>query len=386
MYSIDATGGLIALVETPYPLEADLQTIVGQHPALLAGDQMDAAAPRRFVLATAEAGIAISESSGSFFSLDLLFLDQDGILTLVEVKRSSDTRLRREVIGQILEYAANVCAFWSAEKVRSAFERNVNGKVDDAGAYLETVLGLPAGGYDNYWQSLQANLDQNRLRLVIVADKIPVETLRIIEYLNRQMVNTDVFAVTVSQFVGGDVRTLTARLLNPSVAETQRKASSLRAGAPWTRERFYDALLASQPPEAAAVMQSIEAWATTKRQVELSFGSGTQDGSIRIAFRTNPGPQGSRTGADVVFLTLWTYGSIEVDLEYIAKFAAFREDAARSDLVRRLNEIGCDIPQESIRKRPNISWTLLNHAGNTRRFIEVQDWVVTVATGAVAQA
>ena len=81
---------------------------------------MDATAPRRFVLATAEAGIAISESSGSVFSLDLLFLDQDGILTLVEVKRSSDTRLRREVIGQILEYAANVCAFWSAEKVRAA--------------------------------------------------------------------------------------------------------------------------------------------------------------------------------------------------------------------------------------------------------------------------
>jgi hypothetical protein len=55
-------------------------------------------------------------------------------------------------------------------------------------------------------------------------------------------------------------------------------------------------------------------------------------------------------------------------------------------LVRRLNEIGCEIPQESIRKRPNISWTLLNDADEMRKFIEIQDWVVAAASGAVAPA
>jgi hypothetical protein len=34
-------------------------------------------------------------------------LDQDAIPAIVEVKRSTDTRIRREVVGQMLDYAAN---------------------------------------------------------------------------------------------------------------------------------------------------------------------------------------------------------------------------------------------------------------------------------------
>ena len=47
-------------------------------------------------------------------SLDHLFLDQDAVPTLVEVKRSENTQIRREVVGQMLDYAANGVMFWSA--------------------------------------------------------------------------------------------------------------------------------------------------------------------------------------------------------------------------------------------------------------------------------
>ena len=49
----------------------------------------------------------VTSSDGGRWLVDRLFLDQDGVPTLVEVKRSSDTRIRREVVGQLLEYAAN---------------------------------------------------------------------------------------------------------------------------------------------------------------------------------------------------------------------------------------------------------------------------------------
>jgi hypothetical protein len=62
-----------------------------------------------------------SDESLGRFSLDHLFLDQDGIPTLVEVKRSSDTRIRREVIGQMLDYAANDVVYWPIEMIRSRF-------------------------------------------------------------------------------------------------------------------------------------------------------------------------------------------------------------------------------------------------------------------------
>ena len=41
--------------------------------------------------------------------------------TLVEVKRSSDTRERREVVGQMLDYAANAVVYWPIETIRARF-------------------------------------------------------------------------------------------------------------------------------------------------------------------------------------------------------------------------------------------------------------------------
>ena len=35
--------------------------------------------------------------------------------TVVEVKRGADTRVRREVVGQMLDYAANASTTWSME-------------------------------------------------------------------------------------------------------------------------------------------------------------------------------------------------------------------------------------------------------------------------------
>jgi hypothetical protein len=288
--------------------------------------------------------------------------------------------LRREVIGQILEYAANFSASWSADRVRSAYERTASTLAADAAQSLETALALQPGTYEGYWQLLQANLDQQRLRLAIVADKIPLETLRIVEYLNRQMINTDIFCVSISQFIGGDVRTLNSRVLNPSVTETQRKSASSRAGAPWTRARFYDALLSRESRNAVSVMERIESWAAPKPHVEISFGSGVQDGSLQIAFRANPGMQAYRTGSDVVFLTLWTYGSVEVELQYLANFGPFRNEAVRRSLVAKLNELGCGLSEDSIRKRPNLSWEFLADQEHLERFLEIQDWVVETAS------
>jgi hypothetical protein len=78
--------------------------------------------PRRWLLITREAGIPDAEGGQARWFLDHLFIDQDAIPTLVEVKRSSDTRLRREVVGQMLDYAANVVAYWPGAELRRLFD------------------------------------------------------------------------------------------------------------------------------------------------------------------------------------------------------------------------------------------------------------------------
>ena len=75
------------------------------------------------------------------WSLDHLFLDQDAIPTLVEVKRSSDTRIRREVIGQMLDYAANAVAYWPVEEIKAKFESRCKEDGDNPDVELAGLLG-----------------------------------------------------------------------------------------------------------------------------------------------------------------------------------------------------------------------------------------------------
>ena len=71
-----------------------------------------------WLLSKREAELASEQDGASRWSVDHLFLDQDGIPTIVEVKRSRDTRIRREVVGQMLDYAANAVVYWHVKKTR----------------------------------------------------------------------------------------------------------------------------------------------------------------------------------------------------------------------------------------------------------------------------
>jgi hypothetical protein len=64
-------------------------------------------------------------------SLDHLFLNREGVPTLVEVKRSSNTQLRREVVAQMLDYAANASAQWTVDSLRTWFEAECERKGAD---------------------------------------------------------------------------------------------------------------------------------------------------------------------------------------------------------------------------------------------------------------
>ena len=96
IYLIQENDTLQAMSEQPYLNEDLLQTLLEKYPDLLAGDQINEAMPRRWLLVSREVGVPGEADSLNRWSLDHLFLDQEAIPTLVEVKRSSDTRIRRE--------------------------------------------------------------------------------------------------------------------------------------------------------------------------------------------------------------------------------------------------------------------------------------------------
>lgn len=105
VFVLQGNDTLISMQPTSFAAEADFQDLLARFPELLVGDQINSEDPRRWVLIKREQVITTDEATAWF--VDHLFLDQDGIPTLVEVKRQTDSRIRREVVGQMLDYAAN---------------------------------------------------------------------------------------------------------------------------------------------------------------------------------------------------------------------------------------------------------------------------------------
>src|ERR1700730_3985592 len=114
-------NALVSMASAQFASEGEIQDRLQKGPDLLSGDQIDPSIPRKWILIRREKAVPADEDGSGRWSLDHLFLDQDGVPTLVEVKRQTDTRIRREVVGQMLDYAAG-CVFWTVEALKADFE------------------------------------------------------------------------------------------------------------------------------------------------------------------------------------------------------------------------------------------------------------------------
>lgn len=247
--------GLVEMRNEPYESEDLLQELLATYPNLLAGGQMNAGEPRRWLLVRRELGVPGGEGEASRWSLDHLFIDQDGVPTLVEVKRSTDTRLRREVVGQMLDYAANGAKYWPPDGLRTEFEaRCARDGLDPAELLAEHLAG---GDEDAFWPTVGDNIKTGRLRMVFLADVIPPELQRIIEFLNEQTIRTEVVGVEVRQYVGQGQQTLVPRVVGQTVVAQQTKVAPPK--------KSYSELLDQALPETRKTEELLRAWASERQ-------------------------------------------------------------------------------------------------------------------------
>lgn len=217
IFARDEGGNMTKMTVQPYDSEEILQVLLKEHPDLLGSDQFGTRNDRRWLLIEREAKIPDEEGDANL-SLDHLFVDQDGILTFVEVKRSSDTRIRREVVGQMLDYVSNAVTHMPAESIRARFEASQK-TPDEA---LQNVLGIDCSA-DAFWDTVKTNLSAGKIRMLFVADEIPPMLRRIILFLNEQMDRAEVLAVEVKQYVEKDGK---RKILVPRViGQVERKRS-----------------------------------------------------------------------------------------------------------------------------------------------------------------
>lgn len=202
-------------------LEAALQDILNNHPAVLSGRQMAPGSqdPPRFILLK-------NEKNQGRNSLDHLFVDQYAKPTLVETKLFENPEAKREVIGQLIDYAANAAASWCNGIARKDAKEFWNKK----GKNLDQLIidELDVENVEKFWSDFESNLMQEKLRLIIAADMLRPEVRRMIEFLNRRLEGIDVMGLELSCFSGGSediVLVPTIIGLSQQTLDTKRKQS-----------------------------------------------------------------------------------------------------------------------------------------------------------------
>jgi hypothetical protein len=278
IFLLQGSSKLVKMHEARYDSEDLLQQLLAQYPDLLAGDQIDSAEPRRWLLVCREMPVPDEEDGSGRWSLDHLFLDQDAIPTLVEVKRSDDTRIRREVVGQMLDYAANAVVYWPLEEIRKQFEKTCEASGADPDETLLAFLG-PTGQVAEFWSRAKTNLQAGKIRMVFVADDIPPELRRIVEFLNEQMDPAEVLAIEVKQFVGEELKTLVPRVIGQTAEAEKKKGVASPDKKQWDEDSFF-AVLRSRPDVASAdTARQIYDWAQ-KAGLRLRWSQGHNGASI----------------------------------------------------------------------------------------------------------
>jgi hypothetical protein len=271
--------------------------------------------------------------------IDLLFVDERGLLTVVETKIAQNPESRREVVAQLLDYASQLCK-WSVEDLcrsiaRLHGQRCIEGledlqelsaaldelnleegthqkQMDQAKAILANYvmegtyekMEKPSRSGESLLKRLDAMLTEGSLRLVIVTYDAPAgvraRLLDIVNYVNssmqrgRQLVVVELSKVDlqdgsyfIPHLVGGP---------QPLSAEYYREEGGKRVYRKWDRTT---ALRAFKPDIADEVTSLIDAVDLQNQKLWYRFGQG-KDPSVIL---------GSKAGKRA-FLAVWSYGRV----------------------------------------------------------------------------
>jgi hypothetical protein len=358
---------LVKMEEAPYNSEGLLQELLANHPDLLAGDQIDTEEPRRWLLISREMPVPGQENGAGRWSLDHLFLDQDAIPTLVEVKRSSDLRLRREVVGQMLDYAANAVAYWPVEQIKAKFETRCEGNGIDP----EEELGVLCGKEQDvgeFWQQVKTNLQAGRIRMVFLADIIPSELRRVVEFLNEQMDPAEVLAIEIKQFVGEGMKTLVPRVLGQTEIARQKKAPGSTGRVNATEAEFLSSIAADRTAEEQSVIRRLIDW-SREHGLDDSFRKGQKG----ISFI----PELRHADRQYYPISVRQRGPIAIQMRWLKKDPPFNDALKRDQLFDRIKDIpGLQVADAGMEGFPKIPVSTLLDPEYFRRFIESLGWIV----------
>jgi hypothetical protein len=367
-------GELVAMDATSYATEDELQGFIADHPEILAstlsaGDQVTA-----WLLIRRELAIMMEEGDDrTRWSLDHLFIDGDGVPTLVEVKRSSDPRARREVIAQMLDYAASFRHYWTAEALRTVWGDSVALAGGQRAEVMESFLqSTTFADEDSFWGEVQTRIAANQLRLVFVGDRFSPHLVRIIEYLNEQLLTTEVVGVEVVPHADAEMA-LVAYV--PTVRGRTASVPRAKSTAERRTPQDFDEMLRENHGELA--VQSVRELVDRVASFGgfSTFGTDARNPRLFINFKTN--------GVGKVYWPLEFNsrpGTVAIQLRWLANHPAFASESCRTEIVARVSKaVGTviDVPRPD--GFPGFPVRALSAPGVVEGLAEVLHWMTEMA-------
>ncbi len=279
------------------------------------------------------------------------------------MKRSADTRIRREVVGQMLDYAANAVLYWSIEDIKNSYERYCEKNQVDPYINLQELLGEDKS-VNEFWEKVNINLKAGKIRLIFVADKIPKELQRIIEFLNEQMNPAEVLGLEIKQFGNDNLKTLVPKIIGQTSSAQIKKR--YREKTQWTEESFYKELERREGRLSVEIVKKLINNLRSKVS-RFWFGQGKQMGSIV--------PTIDLPSTSYYLFAIWTYGKIAIYFQWYKEKPPFDDIKKRLELLEKLNTIkGVNIPESKIDKRPSFPIQLLKEQEEFEKFINIYEW------------
>ena len=349
IFVVSEDNKILELKESKYENEAIFQELIEKYPNILAGDQISPDNPRKWIFIAREMGVPGEDGGNDRWFLDHLFIDQDAIPTFVEVKRSSDTRIRREVVAQMLDYAANATEYWSINTIREKYEQQNKNICDE--------LEIDENSEELFWSNVENNLNVGKIRLLFVADEIPSSLKRIIEFLNNQMINTEVLGLEIKQFVsGGNTKTFVPRI----VGQTSNSVA-VKNKVSWNEESFLMAVKEVDEELVEVCNKILEQFRSFG--CDINWGNGKVTPSFVPLYR---GKQENKLFAVYAYST-------GVKMEIYFKF--FKEpyftQTKKLDIKSKINEIfKTNIKDEDLTKRPSVYINPLKNEKNMKYFLD----------------
>ncbi len=371
IYLIQDDDRLLEMMEQPYDSEDQLQDLLVTYPNLIAGDQIDRATARKWLLISREVLVPSDEETAVQWSLDHLFIDQNAVPTLVDVRRTPNAALRQQVLGQSIDYAANAVVYWPIDSIIAFFEANCRDRGRDPEQIFEEFLGADANE-DRFWQKVKTNLQAGKIRLVFVAEEISAEMRRVVEFLNEQMDPVEVFALEIKQYVSEDgLRTLVPRVIGQTAEAQQKKSSATRERRRWDESSFFAELKARRGAEEAQMAKEIYVWVKDRSpEMDIQWGTGDTYGGFAAHLHL----KGKKP---YQLFTVNIAGKMEILAHNYGSQWPFNLEENWLELRNKFSSIGLSLPTEPGEVRsPSLALFTLQDESDLKQVIEIFDWVV----------